>query len=69
MHAIVVSFGDQLPRVGVGQRFRISTELPDVDKTQTPPRPVPAELGSTPARPAPGNTDDRKTNRRKDIAT
>jgi hypothetical protein len=45
VRAIVGSFGDQLPHVGVGQRFRISTGLPDVNKIQTPPRPVPAELG------------------------
>jgi hypothetical protein len=54
--AIVGSFGDQPPRVGVGQRFRISTGLPHVNKVQTPPRPVPAELGLTPRL---GNTDDR----------
>ncbi|MGH3788910.1 MAG: hypothetical protein ACRDRG_20705 [Pseudonocardiaceae bacterium] len=40
VRAIVVSFGDQPPRVGVGQRFRISTGLPSVDENQTPPTPV-----------------------------
>jgi hypothetical protein len=48
VHGIVDSFGDQLPRVGVGQRFRISTGLPEVNKIQTPPRPIPAELGLDP---------------------
>lgn len=42
MRAIVVSFGDQPPRGGIGQRFGISTGLPDIDKIQTPPRPGPA---------------------------
>jgi creatinine amidohydrolase/Fe(II)-dependent formamide hydrolase-like protein len=39
VRAIVVSFGDQLPHVGVEQRFRIATRLPAIGKIQTPPRP------------------------------
>ena len=65
VRAIVGSFGDQLPRVGVGQRFRIATGLPDVNKIQTLPRPVPAKLKFTPP---PANTDDRKTNGGNDSA-
>lgn len=64
VRAIVGSFGDQLPRVGVGQRFRISMGLPDVNKVQTLPRPVPAELAFDPPL---GNTDER--NGGKDSAT
>ena len=47
VRAIVGSFGDLLLRVGVGQRFRILTGLPDVHKVQTPPWSVSAGLGST----------------------
>lgn len=63
VRAIVGSFGDQLPRVGAGQRFRIATDFPHVNKVQTPPRPVPADRGLNPPL---GHTDDR--NRGKDSA-
>ena len=34
VRAIVGSFGDQLPRVGAGQRFRIATDFPMSTKSK-----------------------------------
>jgi hypothetical protein len=59
VRAIIGSFGDQLPHVGVGQRFRISTGLPEVNKIQNSAKTTSRELRLDPA---PGNTDDRKAN-------